>query len=85
MTAVVVCRDVQTARRMLDEGKTVVLLGRDGEALGQAAAALRAGTGGRVAVFVGDPGNEGDRQAARTLAAEQFAAGSVPPTIAEET
>jgi len=85
MTAVVVCRDVQTARRMLDEGKTVVLLGRDGEALGQAAAALRASTGGRVAVFVGDPGNEMDRQAARALAAEQFASGSVPPTIAEET
>jgi hypothetical protein len=85
MTAVVVCGDVQAARRLLDEGKAVVLFGRDGEALGQAAAALRASIGGRVAVFVGDPGNETDRQAARGLAAEQFGAGSLPVTISEET
>jgi len=85
MTAVVVCHDVQTARRFLDEGNAVVLFGRDGEALGQAAAALRAGTGGRVAVFVGDPANAGDRLAARAFAAEQFGAGSVPATISEET
>jgi hypothetical protein len=85
MTVVVVCRDVQTAQRLLLEGKAVVLFGHDGEALGQAAAALRKSTSGRLAVFVGDPENEADRQAVRALAAEQFGAGSVPVTISEET
>jgi UDP-N-acetylmuramyl tripeptide synthase len=85
MTAVVVCRDVHTARRRLAEGQAVVLLGHDGEALGRAAAALRKSTSGRLAVFVGDLGNEADRQAVRALAAEQFGAGSVPVSISEES
>lgn len=83
--AVVICRDVETARRLLLDGKAVVLFGHDGEALGQAAAALRESTSGRLAVFVGDPGNEADREAVRALAAEQFGAGPVPVSISEET
>jgi hypothetical protein len=53
---------------------TVVLVGADAAALGEAAATLRAEApaGARVGVFVGDTGEEAVWAAAATMAAEQY-------------
>ena len=70
MPTAAVCFDVETARVLLQQGRSVVVLGEDGEALGRAAPGLR--QHGRVAIFVGDPADGAAREAARVMAAEQF-------------
>ena len=72
MTAVAVCFDVETAYLLLRRGAAVVLLGQDAEAIGRAAPGMR--DRGRVAIFVGDPGDAAVIESARAMAAELFGA-----------
>jgi len=57
---------------LLAEGTGVVLVDADAGALSRAAG--RGGAGARLALFVGDPGQDGVMAAARAMAAELLAA-----------
>jgi ABC-type sugar transport system substrate-binding protein len=73
------CVHVAVAGTLVQAGLAVVLFGPDSAALGDAARRLRTAGRGRVAVFVGDPADEGDRDAAIAMATEQF--GAVPVIV----
>jgi hypothetical protein len=74
MAASAVCTDPGAAHVLQSAGVAVVMMGLDSALLGRLAAGLRSNgrSGGRVAVFVGDPGDPADLSAAVAMAEEQF-------------
>jgi hypothetical protein len=71
-----VCFDAAVARIVLAAGVPVVLCGPDGDALSRGQGSLR--SIGRVALLVGDPGEDAVVSAALAMAGELFGKDAVP-------
>jgi hypothetical protein len=86
MAACAVCTDIGAAQVLQAAGVAVVMMGLDSAALGRRAAELRetASSGGRVAIFVGDPDDPADLSSALVMAQEQFGATPVVVSSAVE-